>query len=753
MIPTLAIRSLMRAKARFLCAVLGISMAAGAIVFSTSLVATNNAQAPAMAKRAARPWSEWRTARRKDAFPGAKIVLETVDLTVDFRPGGRVLQGPPMRVRLAEAPEANPYGAVALVEGVWVEQDAAEPQVVCVDAAMRRFGKIKPAVGEFVKFVGRKGTMTARIAGYLNGDRLPPQFPNVFANRAAFDALQAEERSAIAFFSEASGVLAPGEIFTPESDAVVAAFKSDEQRRMDYATPLMIIAAVLTALSLLVNSLLLSIEANKKTLAILRLNGMTRRGIVAFVAVEAFLMAFCGWALGCAAGMGAVKLFSLDAAAFPAGAAYDFTKMGCTLFAMPFVALLAIAFSLRSALKTRPIEALAERVKPARRGMAITFALGFAAFVAVETWGASLMRAFVPSPEWPDAIVSILPAGASSFDIEKLRGIEGVERISELLPLQVYLEEAPPSPPPEGKGGRGGRMPAKPNALFLAAEWLPRFKFAEGDYETACAGLKRGEIVISLMMSRARNLHAGDTLLGLKIAAVADVNWHMVTSRALVRGMNRMPVMTDGPCFASFDTVESLDRRPAFMVPMTHVCLDYKKEFLAKHGPFGAGRLVEKEIARRLGNRVDSTVRLHSRDEIADGTLAHGTDVIGAAARVPFVFLAILAIGFVAMLVAEADARNKEFRILRAVGATKGQIAWKLVASALRTAACGVACGVPAGVVCGYFASLKTAAIWPGLPHYLAIPWQIVAEGAIGAFVFALIFAIPSALARSSPRQ
>ena len=87
-------------------------------------------------------------------------------------------------------------------------------------------------------------------------------------------------------------------------------------------------------------------------------------------------------------------------------------------------------------------------------------------------------------------------------------------------------------------------------------------------------------------------------------------------------------------------------------------------------------------------------MRLHARDEIADGTLAHGSDLIGQAARVPFVFLAILSIGFVAMLVADADAARRELAVLRAVGATRSQLAWRLARGALRTALAGIAVGL-----------------------------------------------------------
>lgn len=665
--------------------------------------------------------------------PSGDLSLSTIRLTIDYRPGGHVLQGPPMRALMTRAREGNPFDAFTLAEGRWPDDNAQEPEVVCIRSAMRRFRAAPPLLGESLKFVGRIGTVSAKIVGYLDGEfRLPPQFPTVFANSAAFDPLSAEEHGVLNLYKTLPEELPEG-FLRPSSPEVTAAFTGDEQRRMDYASGLMLIAAILTALSLLANSLLLSIESNRRTLSRLRMAGLEPGGVVRFVMLEALASGAAGWAIGAALGIAGLVLFiALAPSSFPAGCVVAWRTLIITLCALPFVVISAALFALRPAICVRPLEALGAPPPKMRRAMAVTFALGFAAFVAVEVWGASLMRAFVPSPEWPDAIVSLLPSGVSSFDIEKLRDIEGVKRISELLPLQIYLKDS--STP-------------RDNALFLAAEWLPRFRFTEGDWESADEALKNGEVVITEMMSRALALHRGDELLGLKIAGVVDLNWHMVTSRGLVRGMNRMPPMTLGPVFASFDTVESLNARPAAMVRMTHLWVEYEPEFLAKNGVFGAGRIIEQEIYKRLGSPQEITARLHARDEIADGTLAHGSDIIGAAARVPFVFLFILSIGFVAMLVAEADARKRELVTLRTVGATRAQLAARLAASALKTAAIGIICGIPLGAAAGYLATFKTASIWPGLPHYFVAPWQIIFEGAVGAVVFALAFAIPASLA------
>ena len=542
----IVLAGLKRGKARFLCAVVGIAAATGSIVFMTSLVATNDAQAPFAAQGAAVPWAAWRTRElvKCGKVDEADLSLRAVPLSVDYRPGGRVLQGPPMRVLLAAAPAQNPYGAVSLAEGRWPDASASGCEVVAVRSALRRFSREQePALGSEVKFVGRATTMTAKVVGYLDGGRLPREFPNVFANPSAFAALAGEHQVRVELFRDAP---APADALTPRSEQVVAAFRGDEQRRMDYAKPLLVIAAFLTALALLVNSLLLAVESNRPALARLRAVGMTRSGVVACVGAEAALTVLHGWVQGVLGAVVALHVYvHFAAAAFPFGVVLDCGKIFLTLAAMPFVAALALAAALAPALRVRGMDAACRVPRRRRRGMAIAYGCGFAAFVAVEVWGASLMRGFVPSPEWPDAIVSLLPGGVSSFEVEKLRGIEGVKRISELVPRQLEIAGAKPRPV------MGGRL-AAPNVLFLAAEFLPDFRFVEGDREGAAKAVAEGRaVVIAEMLSRAHGLHVGDELkvaaagrrgapgreLRFPVAGVVDLNWHMVTSRGLVRGL------------------------------------------------------------------------------------------------------------------------------------------------------------------------------------------------------------------------
>ena len=712
-------------KARHICAVLGIAAAAGAVVFTQSLVATNDAQAVAIAERLIK-------AVPVDA--GAR----TVQLQLDFRPDGRVLQGPPMMA----------YAATRLgLDGALVTKALF---------AQRRVKNL-PAIGEELTLVGRKGAYRVKLAGYLDWERPARGYPNMFLPPSAVAEIDEEWQD-----------------FKPVSaEELSPMFLSDAGRNMDRAKPLLLWAAALTALCLLVNTLFLTIESRRMEIATLRILGMTRGGVAKMVVREALALVAAGLALGIVGAIAALFAYvACDAETFPAGAAIGMKGVMAVIAVAPVVAVFGALFALKPAFAVRPLEAASGRAPRKRRlGMIIAFACGFGAFVAVETWGTSLTKPFIPSPEWPDAIVSILPGGVSSFDIEHLRNLKGVKRIGELQPLQVNI-----SPLEElkgfggGGGGRGGRRPMKQyrNALLLASAWLPDFKFSQGDRESAEKALAEGDnCVITEMMSRARKLNVGDELvldagrgliIPLKVVGVVDLNWHMVTSRALVRGMNRMPVNTDGPVFVSFDTLAACDARPQDFVKMTHVWLDYEPEFLAANGVFPAGRIVEREIVEALGGAWSedsegeirgNTVRLHSRDEIADGTLAHGSDLVGAMARAPFIFVAVISLGFVAMLVASFESRRREFAVLRAVGATRFQLAKVLMGEALGVAVVGVALGLALGAPLGWLCTTGTRAAmanW-GLPATFVVPMLIIAKGAFFSIVFALAVAIPSSLA------
>ena len=721
-------------KIRHLSAILGVAIAVGAVVFMSSLVATSDHQALARAEEALN--GDFLRALRDEINPLEG--LRCASLALDYRPDGHVMQGPPMTVTAVS--QARGLAMHCSVRQMMKAAATNELPGVAVTKALFTQRRLEvPPVGSELTLVGRRGAYRVRIREIFDQARPARGLPNMFIYFDDAEAIHEEWR----------------DWKVPTAAELAPAFTSDAERNFDRAKALLLWAAALTALCLLVNSLFLSVEAKRREIAILRLLGLTRAGVVRRMLVESLGQTAAGVFLGVTGGLGALAVYVFaDSATFPMGLAVASRQIAVCLLLAPVVAGLSVLIALKSALAVRPLEAASNRFPRRRhRGMLISFACGFGAFVAVEVWGCSLTKPFIPSPEWPDAVVSILPAGVSSFDIEKLQSLPGVRRIAELQPLQVNFQ---PLEEQSGARGGGGRGPQYRNALLLASDWLPDFRFVEGDRASAVRALHEGAAcIITEMMARARRLKVGDELplaQPLKIVGIVDLNWHMVTSRGLLRGLNRMPVNTDGPVFVSFDTLADCDRRPAFSVKMTHLWLDYDPAFLAQHGVFEAGRRVEREIAAALSpsaasHDLGNTIRLHARDEIADGTLAHGAELVGAMARVPFIFIVVISLGFVAMMIASADARKREFVMLRAVGATPLQRARMLAGEALKVAFGGVLIGFPGGALVGWLSTAGTRATmasW-GLPACFDLPVVTCLEGALGAVLFALAIIVPTA--------
>ncbi|MBR2838290.1 MAG: hypothetical protein IKE55_05895, partial [Kiritimatiellae bacterium] len=263
-------------KARHVCTALGVAFAVGAVVFMRSLVATNDRQAVAVAER---------LLRAVPVAEGASVA----QMALDFRPEGRVMQGPPMMACVATRPGVD--GAV----------------VTRALFAQRRL-KV-PEVGEELTFIGRRGAYRVRLAGVIDWERPARGYPNVFVSPETAAEIGEEWRP-----WEAKG-----------ADEIAPAFRSDAGRHMDLAKPLLLWAAALTALCLLVNSLLLSVEARRREIAVLRVVGLTRLGVALRVAAESAALSLAGLALGVALGLGALAAFvACDAETFPMGVAVDF---------------------------------------------------------------------------------------------------------------------------------------------------------------------------------------------------------------------------------------------------------------------------------------------------------------------------------------------------------------------------------------------------------------------------------------------
>ena len=331
-------------KVRHICAILGVAIAVGTVVFLQGLVATNDHQAVAIAER---------LLKKVPVAADAKVA----QFTIDYRPNGHVMQGPPM------------MACVAAGIGDWGSGIRVGECVVTKAMFAQRKLPVPP-VGTELTLIGRKKTHCLKIAAVIDWEKPLRGYPNAFVSGETAQLIDEEWRG---WEPKTAEELAPG-------------FMSDAGRNFDRAKVLLLWAAALTALCLLVNSLVLTIEAKRKEIAILRMIGLTRGGVAKRVTVESAQLTLSGVVVGVLGAVGALFAYvACDGASYPMGVAIPLRHFAKCLCVAPVVAVVAALVALRPALKVKPLEAASNRMPRKRQlGMLIAFACGFGAFVAVE---------------------------------------------------------------------------------------------------------------------------------------------------------------------------------------------------------------------------------------------------------------------------------------------------------------------------------------------------------------------------------
>lgn len=943
MIIRLLRKNLRREKLRFSVAVLGVAAATGLVVWSLGLTVTAMRQGRERARRMTAPFNCWVTSEGAGLVMGRRpggmarpgggaaagipaaleaslrslpavqslLACRVLRATLDYRPGGRILQGPPLRAGIVQAEAAGcPYAGVA-VTGEWPDPDDPAPVAAVCAAVFTPRRLAPPPIGSQLVLLTESGTLTVRIGAIVDLPEAVPGFPTLFVSAGAMRQLRGEVpadarpnlllcvlrhendadlvREQVARFCPPEGIGRPagasagqpprgggGEggpalrVVTPGD--VAAQLADDKLRNFKRQAPLLLTLAVLTALCMLVNALNVGIELKLRHLALLRTVGMTSRQVARLVAAEGLLIAGCGWAAGLLGGRLVLAAFVRRAAgAFPEGVVTGLVTPAATAAGVALVTAAGLFFPCRRALRIRPLEMLAERcprerplnrrrgvagvlllfpmlvlalplrIPPLTRslllllaglplhvaglllclpllvrgvdrlatpaiaavlrldqrllrrrgggrhhsrvtGMVLTLAVGLGAFVAIHIWGGSMMAPFIPSAEFPDVIVSLLPNGVRGDAARQVAALPGVAdgRCLAIEAAQFDLDDATLARLTQAEG----RPPPWPNVLLLGVEPaaafggarpLAPFRFVAGEREAAVKALAAGgACIITRMFARQSGLGVGDSLAlrgrrfreegggppgrrgreegetqaaGMpsrhvfRIAGVVDLNWHLVTSRAQMRGRDGMPPGTLGPVFVSESDARRLTGNDAVT---RFLWLNLSDDYRAL-GALPAGRRLEADIRATLRIDAANTVRVHHRDEIEDGTVAHGSQLIGDMARVPFWSLIVLCSGIVTLLVASFQSSAREIAVMRAVGMTRGQLARLLLGEAVATACGGIALSLLSGFCIGWTFTGWTRAWMPfgGLPLTLAIPWATILRGIGFALLLCVTMALP----------
>ena len=220
MILKLVLKSLQHEKARFATAALGVAAATGLVVWSLGLAVTSAGQSREKVRRMSEPYSCWvstggvgirmdrkalmkRPGRAPFAQPTEMLPAElvsavqalpeikaatpfkTIRTVLDFRPGGRVLQGPPLMTVMTLAPTSGCPYAAATVTGRWPDPASDEPEAAVCTAVFTPRRLEAPPLGSSLVLITPSGTVSVKITALIDFKETVQGFPTSFATLGA----------------------------------------------------------------------------------------------------------------------------------------------------------------------------------------------------------------------------------------------------------------------------------------------------------------------------------------------------------------------------------------------------------------------------------------------------------------------------------------------------------------------------------------------------------------------------------------
>ena len=920
----LAWGALRKEKGRLITAVFGIAAASGLLVWHCGLAETAISQSETAVIEATTPFTAWiqgptraqktktdkteentksnkravaeqavgfrRGASRAPANPipqelydaiiSSKTIKSTLELNVfpivlDIRPGGHIIQGPPMTAQVAVIPESGkqPFSANELVQGVWVDRKADTMDATVSYAVFEQRRLPIPDLGSTINLINKNGTISLRIVGFYKYSNLVAAFPSIYTTEKAYKeisgkcypAMDVNDRGNLLLCETADGYT--GDALEEVLDSVPEAadkctfttlsalrdrFESDTVGQIRAQLPLSLTLAFITAICMMTTVLVTSLAEQRKRMAMLRCIGMTRKGAVGVMFSETLIIALFGWIIGTILALAALQCFLIADGSEQLPNIIHITHITplCSLVLCLFVSLFAVIAPAIHAVRIAPLEALtpleitprpiskkkvisgiilllplfimglpfakdetslrylmialgmpcftvgcwllihpimriveyiflplvawcvkldkhilARRLsrEPARSvGTIMTLSFGLCSFIAIHIWGGTLMSSYVPSSEWPDAIVSALPGGLNFEQIEKGNKATGLGR--DLIPIecsQFSLDKSSCDKIENIGGSSEGQVlifGINPELAFGGDEPFANFKFTNSNAKKAAIDLSRGDTcIVPDMFLRLTGLKVGDTisLAGkkLRICGSVNLNWHLVTSRAQVRTLSGRLDRKEKP------TKSMLNPRAGRTMGMIFLSEKTAREMtgnrdrvnfiwaqlspeLRKIHPLQATVRLDESLRATMNPGNESVLKVHHRDEIADGTIAHGDDIIGTMARIPFWSLIVTSAGIIALLIASANASKNELRTMRAVGMTRSQVMRLFMGEAMLVIICMLIISFFGGMLIGWsFTACTRLAMRAGLSVTLAIPWITVIKGISFATILCTILA------------
>jgi putative ABC transport system permease protein len=475
-----------------------------------------------------------------------------------------------------------------------------------------------------------------------------------------------------------------------------------------------------------------------------------------------------------------------------------YMALGCTSMAIGFVLFSPLAIILAEKIFSpiiAPIMGVEHRLLSTQLssnlwrtvGTTVALSIGLGLFVAMQTWGYTMLGPFLPGDWAPDLLVSFQSGGLPEAEIENVRHIKGVIA-EQCLPLAV---EQPRLAEDITKSEEHSSVTRQDNVIMIGLDPeaglggpnpLLKLKFTEGNRDDAIARLKQDRCcIVPDHFSWATGLHVGDSFKVLqpeapekpveyKIAGVVSLpGWHWMTKFS---GLRKRSGRSAAMVFANYNDVKDdfqIKKVNFFWMNLEKDLPNIVEYSSGSNNTFypvvknpyfdcvgaalqtiadkylGEQQPVNQQGRWGMGAKMfGSSARLTTGHEIRGRITARADGMIWGMSQLPLITLLVTSLGVVNAVMASIRARRWEMGVMRAVGITRWGLFRLILAEAvlIGLVACllSFAFGVTAGW-CGVGIS-RYVSFFGGMATPLVVPWTKLALG----FAATLLLCLAAAL-------
>ncbi len=410
-------------------------------------------------------------------------------------------------------------------------------------------------------------------------------------------------------------------------------------------------------------------------------------------------------------------------------------------------------------------------------GTTVALTLGLGLFVAMQTWGYTMLGPYTPGDWVPDMVVVMTPSGIPDSAVDEVRHMQGVipERSLPCLSEQVKFATDVTGAKVRATSSRQDNcvlVGIDPDLGLGGKDPIFNFEFVSGKRDEAIAKLKQGRYCLVpdhferesglTVGGKFGVLHPDDPkkIIEYEIAGVVSMaGWHWMSKVGL---RNRGGGRSSGLMFTAFDQVRKdigTQCINAFWINTDGAVKeeDVKASLQAitekNHDPslargrgrgMGMGSGAFGRGGRGNGSGYSTTVNIRSREGVRLAIRDRANGIIWLLSRLPLVTLLVTSLGVINTIVSSIRARRWEMGVMRAIGVTRFGLFRMILCEAILVGVAACLLSFAFGVTAGYcgtgitrYVNVRGGQITP-----LIVPWMQIGVGFSMTLILCLIAAL-----------